>query len=37
MPRGEDIAGRIGGRAELVCRGVMPSGLPRHPFLLRWL
>jgi ATP-dependent DNA ligase len=37
VPRGEDIAGRIGGRAELVCWGVMPSDMLRHPFLLRWL
>jgi hypothetical protein len=26
----------IGGRAELVCWGVMPSGMLRHPFFVRW-
>src|SRR5262245_48182314 len=27
----------IGARAELVCWGVMPSGMLRHPLFLRWL
>jgi hypothetical protein len=28
---------RAGERAELVCWGVMPSGMLRHPLFLRWL
>lgn len=27
---------RIGGHTELVCWGVMPSGMLRHPFFSRW-
>jgi len=26
-----------GARAALVCWGVMPSGMLRHPLLVRWL
>ena len=26
-----------GRRAELVCWGVMPSGMLRHPLFVRWL
>ena len=37
VPRGEDVAVRIGAHAELVCWGVMPSGMLRYPLLLRWL
>ena len=27
---------RVGRRAELVCWGVMPSGMLRHPLFVRW-
>jgi len=27
---------RIGGHAEVVCWGVMPSGMLRHPLFSRW-
>jgi ATP-dependent DNA ligase len=37
VPRGEEVAARMGARAELVCWGVMPSGLLRHPLFVRWL
>ena len=37
VPRGEDFSLRVGRRAELVCWGVMPSGMLRHPLWLRWL
>ena len=37
VPRGDGFELRVGARAELVCWGVMPSGMLRHPLLLRWL
>ena len=37
VPRDEEVPLRIGARAELVCWGIMPSGMLRHPILLRWL
>ena len=27
----------VGERAELLCWGVMPSGMLRHPLFLRWV
>jgi len=27
----------LGRRAEIVCSGVMPSGMLRHPLFVRWL
>ena len=37
VPRGGEVAAGTGGPAELVCWGIMPSGMLRHPLLLRWL
>jgi ATP-dependent DNA ligase len=37
VPRGEPFELRPGTRAELLCWGVMPSGLLRHPLFVRWL
>jgi hypothetical protein len=34
VPRGEPLDVKIGERVELVCWGVMPSGMLRHPVLL---
>lgn len=28
---------KVGGRASVVCWGVMPSGMLRHPLFLEWL
>ena len=28
---------RVGARASVVCWGVMPSGMLRHPLFLNWL
>lgn len=33
VPRGEPLAVQIGQRAELICWGVMSSGMLRHPVL----
>jgi len=35
--RDEPFTLRAGGMAELVCWGVMPSGMLRHPLFVRWL
>jgi hypothetical protein len=35
--RDEPFSLREGERAELVCWGVMPSGMLRHPLFVRWL
>jgi bifunctional non-homologous end joining protein LigD len=35
VPRGEQFDLRIGAAAELLCWGIMPSGLLRHPLLVR--
>jgi hypothetical protein len=32
----EAFALRVGEQAELVCWGVMPSGMLRHPLFVRW-
>lgn len=37
VPRGQPFALRVGDRAGLVCWGIMPSGMLRHPLFLRWL
>ena len=37
VPRGEPFEVRPGARAEVLCWGVMPSGLLRHPLFVRWL
>src|SRR5262245_38174220 len=37
IPRDEPFTLHAGERAELVCRGVMPSGMLRHPLFGRWL
>jgi bifunctional non-homologous end joining protein LigD len=37
VPRGEGFDLRPGARAELLCWGVMPSGMLRHPLFVRWL
>jgi ATP-dependent DNA ligase len=37
IPRDRRFDLRIGAPAELVCWGVMPSGMLRHPQFLRWL
>ena len=34
VPRGEPLDVKIGQRAEIVCWGVMPSGMLRHPVVL---
>jgi hypothetical protein len=34
--RDEPFSLRVGQRAELVCWGLMPSGLLRHPLFLGW-
>ena len=35
--RDEPFILRASERAELVCWGVMPSGMLRHPLFVRWL
>jgi len=35
--REEPFSLRASERAELVCWGVMPSGMLRHPLFVRWL
>jgi hypothetical protein len=35
--RDEPFELRNGARAELLCWGVMPSGMLRHPLFMRWL
>src|SRR5262245_41853232 len=35
--RDEPFTLRQGERAELVCWGVMPSGMLRHPLFVKWL
>ena len=35
--RDEPFSLSVGQRAELVCWGVMPSGMLRHPLFVRWL
>ena len=35
--RDEPFALQAGQRADLVCWGVMPSGMLRHPLFVRWL
>ena len=37
VPRGDDFTARTGAHAELVCWGIMPSGMLRHPLFVRWL
>ena len=37
IARAEPFELHEGQRAELVCWGVMPSGVLRHPLFLRWL
>jgi bifunctional non-homologous end joining protein LigD len=37
VPRGEPFELRIGATADLLCWGIMPSGMLRHPLFLRWL
>ena len=37
IPRGQPFELEIGQRAKVVCWGVMPSGMLRHPLFLRWL
>jgi hypothetical protein len=34
--RDEPFDLRIGARAEILCWGVMPSGMLRHPRFVRW-
>jgi hypothetical protein len=34
VPRGEPFDVKIGRCAEIVCWGVMPSGMLRHPLLM---
>jgi hypothetical protein len=36
VPRGEPFEVKIGQRVEVVCWGVMPSGMLRHPLLTPW-
>ncbi len=36
IARAQPFALGIGGHAELVCWGVMPSGMLRHPLFSRW-
>ena len=35
--RDEPFSLTVGAQAELVCWGVMPSGMLRHPLFVRWL
>jgi hypothetical protein len=35
--RDEPFSLKAGERAELVCWGVMPSGMLRHPLFVRWV
>ena len=37
IARGEAFDLTPGAPAELVCWGVMPSGMLRHPLFIRWL
>jgi len=37
VARHEPFALHAGARAEVVCWGVMPSGMLRHPLFLRWV
>ena len=34
VPRGKDAPSGLGTPAQIICWGIMPSGLLRHPFLL---
>ena len=34
---GQALELRVGDQADLVCWGIMPSGMLRHPLWLRWL
>jgi hypothetical protein len=35
--REETFELRVGAQADLMCRGVVPSWLLRHPLFVRWL
>ncbi len=37
IPKSMPLELRLGQRAEIVCRGVMLSGMLRHPLFLRWV
>ena len=37
VPRDQSFELKIGAGGELMCWGVMPSGMLRHPLLLGWL